>query len=82
MSLAEIPLKHPVVVASVGGDRSFRRRIMEMGIVPGTTVRVLARAPLGDPLTVELRNIKLSLRIREAAEVQVREAATKSGEGV
>jgi ferrous iron transport protein A len=43
-----------------------------MGLVPGTLVRVLAVAPLGDPLTLELRSSKLSIRKREAAQVQVR----------
>lgn len=71
-SLLEAPRRKFVVVASVAGERSFRRRIMEMGLVPGTPVRVLAVAPLGDPLTLELRAGKLSIRKREAAQVQVR----------
>ena len=50
MSLPEVPLKKTVVVQAVEGDRAFRRRIMEMGLVPGTPVRVVATAPLGDPL--------------------------------
>lgn len=45
---------------------------MEMGLVPGTPVRVVATAPLGDPLTIELRSSRMSLRRREAAQVRVR----------
>ena len=45
---------------------------MEMGLVPGTPVRVVAVAPLGDPLTLELRGSRLSIRKTEAAEVRVR----------
>ena len=45
---------------------------MEMGLVPGTPVRVIAVAPLGDPLTLELRGGRLSIRKSEAAEVRVR----------
>jgi ferrous iron transport protein A len=71
-SLLEIPRRKFVVVDSIDGDRPFRRRIMEMGLVPGTPVRVLAVAPLGDPLTLELRASKLSIRKSEAAQVQVR----------
>jgi len=45
---------------------------MEMGLVPGTPVRVVATAPLGDPLTIELRAGRMSLRRAEAAHVRVR----------
>ena len=72
MSLLEVPLRKAVVVEEVGGDRAFRRRIMEMGLVPGTEVRVVAVAPLGDPLTLDLRASRLSIRKREAALVRVR----------
>ncbi|HXU79778.1 MAG TPA: FeoA domain-containing protein [Polyangia bacterium] len=71
-SLLEVPRQKFVVVTRVDGERSFRRRIMEMGLVPGTAVRVVAVAPLGDPLTLELRSSKLSIRKREAAQVSVR----------
>ncbi len=72
VSLPEVPLKKTVVVQSVEGDRAFRRRIMEMGLVPGTAVRVVATAPLGDPHTIELRASRMSLRRAEAAHVHVR----------
>ena len=71
-SLLEVPKRKTVIVEAVKGDRPFRRRIMEMGLVPGTPVRVVAVAPLGDPLTLELRASTLSIRKREAAEVYVR----------
>ncbi|HJX54220.1 MAG TPA: FeoA family protein [Polyangia bacterium] len=72
MSLPELPLRKFAVVESVGGDRAFRRRIMEMGLVPGTRVRLVAVAAMGDPLTLELRSSRLSLRKKEAAQVRVR----------
>ncbi len=45
---------------------------MEMGLVPGTRVSVVSAAPLGDPLTIELRASRVSLRRSEAAQVHVR----------
>ncbi len=65
-------MKKAAVVEAVEGDRAFRRRIMEMGLVPGTKVRVVAVAPMGDPMTLELRCSRLSIRRREAAQVRVR----------
>ena len=72
MFLLEVARHTTVIVEEVAGDRAFRRRIMEMGLVPGTAVRVVAVAPLGDPLTLELRSCRVSIRKREAQQVRVR----------
>ena len=75
-TLLEVPHQTLAGVQSVGGDRAFRRRIMEMGLVPGTRVRVKAVAPLGDPLTLEVRTGLLSIRKEEAAQVLVEAEGT------
>ena len=71
-NLSELDLSEVADIEHVGGERAFRRRLMELGLVPGTRVELKAVAPLGDPLTLELRSSKLSIRKREAAQVQVR----------
>ena len=58
-------------VVRIEGRGATRRRIMDMGIVRGSTVKVIRRAPLGDPVEFELRDYKLSLRKREAENVYV-----------
>ncbi len=73
-SLADVPLGTPVRVASVGGERAFRRRLMELGLVPGTEVVVAKIAPLGDPLELEARGCTLSIRAAEARAVTVIDA--------
>ncbi|HKO94311.1 MAG TPA: FeoA family protein [Polyangiaceae bacterium] len=60
-----------VVVEKVGGARSFRRRLMELGIIPGTRVEVLRVAPFGDPLELSARGCNLSIRASEAQQVEV-----------
>jgi ferrous iron transport protein A len=70
-SLADTPLGRQVTVSSVDGSRAFRRRLLEMGLVPGTTVRVVTVAPLGDPLRIEVRGGQWSIRHAEAAQIQV-----------
>ncbi|HEY5895403.1 MAG TPA: FeoA family protein [Chthoniobacterales bacterium] len=58
------------------GDSVRTQRLREMGLVPGTTVKFVRLAPLGDPLEIELRGYKLSLRKHEAEliEIQLLEA--------
>jgi Fe2+ transport system protein FeoA len=63
-----------VVIRKVGGSETFRRRLLELGLVPGTLVRVIAVAPLGDPLQLEVRGGQWSIRRREAAEIAVEPA--------
>lgn len=70
-SLAEIPLGSSARVRSVDGSRAFRRRLLEMGLVPGTVVRVVTVAPLGDPLQISVRHGQWSIRRNEAAQVAV-----------
>ena len=54
-------------VTTFTGEDGERLRLMEMGLLPGTEVRFVRRAPLGDPMEVEIRGFHLSLRAREAA---------------
>ncbi len=71
LTLAEVALGTAVEVQSVGGERGFRRRLMELGLVPGTRVTVKKVAPLGDPLELEARGSTLSIRAAEARQVRV-----------
>lgn len=75
-SLAEIPLGRAVLVREVLGPAAFRRRLLEMGLVPGTTVRVVTVAPLGDPLQIEVRGGQWSIRRVEAAQIAIDEVAS------
>lgn len=71
MTLARTPLREPVRITVVGGERAFRRRLLELGFLPGTEVRVLGVAPLGDPLDIELSGCRYSLRRAEAEAIGV-----------
>ena len=70
-SLAEIPLGRAVIVREVSGPGAFRRRLLEMGLVPGTAVRIITIAPLGDPLRIAVRGGEWSIRRDEAAQIAV-----------
>jgi Fe2+ transport system protein FeoA len=70
-SLAEIALGRTATIKNVEGPRAFRRRLLEMGLVPGVEVRVVTIAPLGDPLRIEVRGGQWSIRKNEAAQIEV-----------
>lgn len=65
-----------VEVARVGGERSFRRRLMELGLLPGTPLRKRRVAPMGDPIEIDVRGARLSIRRAEAELILVRAPAS------
>lgn len=71
MNLAQTGIGQIVTVERVGGERAFRRRLMELGLVPGTRVELLGVAPLGDPVELLVRGCSLSIRRAEAERVTV-----------
>jgi Fe2+ transport system protein FeoA len=59
------------IVSSFTGEDGEQYRLMEMGLLPGTEVRFVRRAPLGGPLELEIRGFHLSLRVQEAEHIGV-----------
>jgi ferrous iron transport protein A len=70
-SLDTVAVGDSACVLDVEGDDPVAIRLLEMGLTPGVAVRVLGRAPFGDPLELELRGYRLSIRRAEAARVTV-----------
>jgi ferrous iron transport protein A len=73
-TLADLPVGSEATVAEVRCPRAVSRRLMEMGVLPGTRVLVVRVAPLGDPIELRVRGYALSIRRQEAAGIVVREA--------
>jgi ferrous iron transport protein A len=51
--------------------KGYRKKLLAMGLTPGTELNVTRVAPMGDPVEIQVRGFKLSLRKDEAAVVQV-----------
>ena len=70
-SLEQVAVGQTVSVVDVPGDDLVSLRLLAMGLTPGVRVSVVAVAPLGDPLELNVRGYRLSIRRREAALVAV-----------
>ena len=70
--LDELPQGVRGVVVAVDVEGSLRRRLVEMGVTPGVLIAVERVAPLGDPIAVEVRGYRLSMRKAEAARIRVK----------
>ena len=71
MLLSELREGQTARVVRVGGNGLLRRRILEMGVVKGTEIRVEKYAPLRDPMELVLKGFHISLRVEEAAQIVV-----------
>ena len=60
-------------VRRINGSGTVKRRLMDMGVVPGAEIKVIKTAPLGDPLEVEIKGYHLSIRKEEAEVVLMKE---------
>jgi len=69
--LLTLPLRQKACIAGLTLPTEQRTRLMEMGLTPGAEVQIIRFAPLGDPIEIEVRGYRLSLRKREAEGIQV-----------
>lgn len=76
MTLDQLPIGQTRRIAAVGGQGALRRRLLDMGLTPNTTVTVQKAAPMGDPIELRLRGYELTLRLDDAKEITLREDDT------
>lgn len=71
MTLDKLKPGMSAVIKAVRGEDALRLRLLDMGLIPGTTVEVRKIAPMGDPMQLRLRGFDLTLRISDAAGIEV-----------
>ena len=71
MTLDKLPMGQEAVITAVGGEGALRCRLLDMGLIPKTKVRIEKIAPLGDPLELRVRGYSLSLRKEDAGKIEV-----------
>lgn len=70
-TLTDLRVGQSGVVVKVGGKGQIRQRMMDMGVVPGSEIKVIRIAPLGDPVEFSIKGYNLSLRKSEAGDIEV-----------
>ena len=71
-TLQDLKPEQSGMIVSVGGHQpAVKRRLVDMGLTPGTVVTVRKIAPLGDPIEVNLRSYELSLRKADAEMIEI-----------
>ena len=58
-------------ITAVGGAGALRCRLLDMGLIPKTKVKMIKIAPMGDPIEIRLRGYELTLRKEDASEIEI-----------
>ncbi len=81
MTIDKLELGRPAVIEEVGGEGVTRTHFLDMGLTPGAVLKVVAKAPMGDPVQLLVRGYALTLRKADAADIKVRELAEGESDG-
>lgn len=73
MGLNELRPGESGIIDKVDGHGALRRRLLDMGLTPGTRVAVRKVAPFGDPMEIVLRGYELTLRGEDASIIAIKE---------
>ena len=71
MTLRDLHIGQSARVVNVGGDGINRQHLLDMGIIPDAVIKLVKFAPMGDPMEVMIHGYSLTLRLAEAAHIQV-----------
>lgn len=71
IKLANLSIGSEAKVTKINGNNPVTRRLMEMGVIPGVSVKVIKSAPFGDPIEIRVRGYSLAMRKSEAEVIEV-----------
>ena len=71
MTLKELGIGESAVIKTVGGEGALRQHFLDMGVIPGADVTVIKYAPLGDPVELQIQGYQLTLRLDDAAKIEI-----------
>ena len=71
MTLKDLPIGKTATVTVVGGEGALRQHFLDMGIIPMADVTMVKYAPMGDPVEVRIHSYELTLRLADAAKIEI-----------
>ena len=71
MNLKDLPVGQTAQIIKVGGNGELRQHFLDMGVIPGTEIKKIKLAPMGDPIEFEISGYELTMRLDDAAKIEV-----------
>ena len=73
MTLDELNVGKSGTIIKVGGEGPLRCRLLDMGLIPKTKVKLVKIAPMGDPIEIRIRGYELTIRKEDAKKIEIEE---------
>lgn len=70
-TIKDLKIGQAATVSAVGGEGALRQHFLDMGVIPGVTVELIKYAPMGDPIELKVQSYELTLRLADAAKIDV-----------
>lgn len=71
ITLNDLEIGGSAVIREVGGEGALRQHFLDMGVIPGTEVKAVKLAPMGDPLEIQIHGYELTIRIEDAKKIKI-----------
>jgi len=71
MKLNTLKVGMSATIEGVDGEENLRHHLLDMGLVPGTTLTLVKTAPMGDPIEIQIRGYELTLRLEDAKHIRI-----------
>ena len=81
MTLKELKVGESASVKVVGGHGALRQHFLDMGVIPGAEVTLIKFAPMGDPMELRIHGYELTLRLADAAQIEIEKIPASGAEG-
>ena len=71
MFLSQLEIGKTACITKVGGEGALRQHFLDMGMIPGTDVKLVKYAPMGDPMEIRISGYELTIRLADAEKIEI-----------
>ena len=78
MTLKDLKIGQSATITRVGGEGALRQHFLDMGVIPGAEITLIKFAPMGDPMEFQVHGYELTLRMDDAAQIDIQPIAARA----
>ena len=78
MTLKDLKIGQSATITHVGGEGALRQHFLDMGVIPGAEITLIKFAPMGDPMEFQVHGYELTLRLDDAAQIDIQPIAARA----
>lgn len=71
MSICDLKIGDQAIISNIEGNKKLAKRLLSLGCIEGTSIKLKRKAPLGDPLIITFRGFDIALRKKDAKKIYI-----------